>query len=70
MCLIQGTGSVKAGIWSRSVCMNENINTGSMLGYIDRAKKYGMSVIILNPNERRDPISDVRLNYNLIEDNT
>ena len=62
LCLIQGTGSVKAGIWSRSVCINEGIDTGSKLGYIDQAKEHNMSVIIFNPNERNDPITNVMLN--------
>ena len=29
--LIQGTGPVRAGIWARSVCVNESIYMGSML---------------------------------------
>jgi len=29
--LIQGTGQVRAGIWARSVCINDNFLLGSML---------------------------------------
>jgi len=28
--LIQGTGDVRAGIWARSVCMNDKISLGSI----------------------------------------
>ena len=50
--LIQGTGNVRAGIWARSVCINESLMTGSMYPYIEKAVKQHWSVIILNPNER------------------
>ena len=50
--LIQGTGNVRAGIWARSVCINESLMTGSMYPYIEKAVKNHWSVIILNPNER------------------
>ena len=29
--LIQGTGAVRAGIWARSVCINENFYLGSQI---------------------------------------
>ena len=32
--LIQGTGAVRAGIWARSVCINESLETGSMLPFL------------------------------------
>ena len=35
--LIQGTGSVRAGVWARSVCLNENLEKGTMLPLIDAA---------------------------------
>lgn len=33
--LIQGTGAVRAGVWARSVCINESLKNGSMLPLID-----------------------------------
>jgi hypothetical protein len=36
--LIQGTGEVRAGIWARSVCINENLEKGSMLPFIEKCK--------------------------------
>ena len=52
--LIQGTGVVRLGQWARSVCINENLNLGTMIPYVDKAIKNNYSVIIMNPNERKD----------------
>ena len=52
--LIQGTGVVRLGQWARSVCINENLNLGTMIPYLDKAIKNNYSVIIMNPNERKD----------------
>ena len=52
--LIQGTGAVRLGQWARSVCINENLELGSMKPYIEKAKQNNLSVIIYNPNERKD----------------
>ena len=56
--LIQGTGAVRLGQWARSVCINENIYLGSMIPYVDKAIKNNFSVIIFNPNERKDFINE------------
>ena len=53
--LIPGAGSVYAGLWSRSVCINESLNTGSMLPFIESAESEGYEVLIFNPNLCRDP---------------
>ena len=52
--LIQGTGVVRLGQWARSVCINENLNLGTMMPYVEKAIKNNYSVLIMNPNERRD----------------
>ena len=52
--LIQGTGVVRLGQWARSVCINENLNIGTMIPYVNKAIENKFSVIILNPNERKD----------------
>ena len=52
--LIQGTGAVRLGQWARSVCINDNIYIGSMIPYVEKAIKNNFSVIIYNPNERKD----------------
>jgi len=53
--LIQGTGAVRAGIWARSVCINENLEKGSMLPFIDLCRKLDIPVLVMNPNYNRDP---------------
>ena len=37
--------------------MNEDLRLGSVLPMLDFAKKTGQSVIVLNPNMSRDPLS-------------
>ena len=59
--LIQGTGAVRLGQWARSVCINENIYLGSMIPYVDKAIKNNFSVIIFNPNERKDFINEKKI---------
>ena len=53
MVLIQGTGAVRAGVWARSVCINESIEKGSMLPLLHAAALHNMSVIVFNPNLHR-----------------
>ena len=52
--LIQGTGVVRLGQWARSVCINENLRLGTMIPYVEKAIENNYSVIIMNPNERKD----------------
>jgi hypothetical protein len=61
--LIQGTGAMRAGIWARSVCLNENLELGSMLPLIDAAQKQNMPVLVMNPNLSRDPITKKVIPY-------
>ena len=55
--IMQGTGGVRAGIWARSVCINNGLIKGSILPMIEFAKVTGQSVIVLNPNMKIDPFS-------------
>ena len=59
--LIQGTGAVRLGQWARSVCINDNIYIGSMIPYVEKAIENKFSVIIYNPNERRDFEDDEKI---------
>lgn len=51
--LIQGTGKVRPGVWSRYCCVNESLDIGSMIPYIVHGKRLEHSIAILNPNESR-----------------
>lgn len=48
--LIHGGGAVRAGIWSRRVIINDGLNEGSQLPYIERARQAGYGVLVLNGN--------------------
>ena len=48
--LIQGTGAVRAGLWARSVCINDGMKLGSMLPQIEWARQKGHDVLVMNPN--------------------
>ena len=48
--MIQGTGNVRAGQWSRSVCINENMYRGSMLPQIEWARANNIGILVMNPN--------------------
>lgn len=48
--LIQGSGGVRPGQWSRKVCVNDSLDSGAIFKYLDKAKERGYGVIVLNPN--------------------
>ena len=50
--MIQGVGHVTLGEWANSVCINEGLNFGSMIPFVEEGKKKGFSILIMNPNER------------------
>jgi hypothetical protein len=52
--IIQGRGEVRAGQWSRKVCINEDLNMGSMIPYIGQGICNRYSIIVLNPNFNKD----------------
>ena len=49
--LINGSGVVRAGQWARSVIMNHDLYSGSMLPYIRQGVSEGYSVLVMNTNE-------------------
>ena len=52
--LIQGSGAVRAGIWARSVCVNQDLELGSMLPFVDKCHELEIPVLVMNPNFNRD----------------
>ncbi len=46
-------------IWARSVCMNENLEKGTVLPFLKVAQRNAMPVIVMNPNFNRDPVTKV-----------
>ena len=55
---------MRAGIWARSVCINEGLETGSMLPFANLAEKLGMAVLVMNPNYNSDPETGVAIPHN------
>jgi len=51
--LINGAGAVRGGQWSRKLIINNGLDEGSMLGYIERAKSAGYAVLVMNTNHNR-----------------
>lgn len=41
MVLIQGSGVVRAGQWARRLIINEDLNSGTQIPFINRAKEVG-----------------------------
>jgi tRNA A-37 threonylcarbamoyl transferase component Bud32 len=48
--IIQNSVGSMMGIFSRSLCLEQGLSKGSMLPYIDRAKRNGYAVMVLRPN--------------------
>ena len=55
--MIQGSGPVRPGIWARQCCINESLDIGAMIRFVEKAKELKMSSLILNPNETSKPAS-------------
>jgi len=55
MLLIQGSGAVRPGQWARALCINDSLNQGSILPYLQKAIAARYGVIVFNPNLNRVP---------------
>merc|ERR1712137_810964 len=49
--LIQGSGRVRVGVWGCALCINKDLDQGTMLPYLRTAAVRGYAVVVLNPNE-------------------
>eukprot|EP00949_MAST-11_sp_MAST-11-sp1_P005061 g5061.t1 len=58
--VIQSSGGVRPGIWSRSLCFEHGLESGSMIPIIHRAQKLKrpMGIIVINPNENVVRVQD------------
>merc|ERR1719270_2977930 len=56
--IIQGSGTVRAGQWARSVCINDCLGGGSCLNYIHECFERDWGVIVLNPNLNSNEINN------------
>eukprot|EP00930_Biecheleria_cincta_P033665 TRINITY_DN23321_c0_g1_i1.p1 TRINITY_DN23321_c0_g1~~TRINITY_DN23321_c0_g1_i1.p1 ORF type:complete len:327 (+),score=50.50 TRINITY_DN23321_c0_g1_i1:98-982(+) len=49
--MIQGSGRVRVGVWGCALCINKDLDQGTMLPYLRTAAEQDYGVIVLNPNE-------------------
>eukprot|EP00092_Neocalanus_flemingeri_P087826 GFUD01110896.1.p1 GENE.GFUD01110896.1~~GFUD01110896.1.p1 ORF type:complete len:372 (-),score=143.23 GFUD01110896.1:60-1175(-) len=52
--LIHGSGVVRAGQWARRLIINEDLNKGTMLPFIEHAREKGWGVVVMNTNMNTD----------------
>jgi len=50
LCLVHGSGNVRAGQWARKPCFNDDMKIGSVLPFIEKAHALGWGVLVFNPN--------------------
>lgn len=48
--ILQNAVGSQLGIWSRTLCLQDGLARGSMLPYVERARREGYGVAILRPN--------------------
>lgn len=49
--IIHGSGVVRAGQWARSLIINQSLDHGTQIPYIETAKKLGYEILVLNTND-------------------
>jgi len=62
-----GSGVVRAGQWARSLILNDNIKTGSILPYLDLAARENWGVVVFNPNVEGSDSAEVIRNTLFLE---
>ncbi|XP_033224993.1 FAM172 family protein homolog CG10038 isoform X2 [Belonocnema kinseyi] len=55
--LIHGSGVVRAGQWARRLIINDNLNSGTQIPYVKKARELGYAVIVLNTNDNNRVIN-------------
>jgi pimeloyl-ACP methyl ester carboxylesterase len=69
--ILHGAGSVRAGQWARSLCINESLKEGSQLEYVKKAHALGWGVVLLNFNivtgADAKPLKRLHSNYSHFE---
>lgn len=51
--MIQGSGRVRVGVWGCALCINKDLDQGTMLPYLRTAADQGYGVVVLNPNQNQ-----------------
>ncbi|XP_058172393.1 FAM172 family protein homolog CG10038 [Anopheles ziemanni] len=58
--LIHGSGVVRAGQWARSLIINDGLDSGTQIPYINKARELGYEVMLLNTNDNYRTIKGTR----------
>lgn len=53
--IIPDRNSSKLGVFNREACLKHNFMSGSMLPYVDAARREGAGLFIMNPNANKCP---------------
>lgn len=51
LCLIHGSGVVRAGQWARKLIINNSLDQGTQISYIKDAINLGLGVVVFNTNQ-------------------
>nr|CAH0100184.1 unnamed protein product [Daphnia galeata] len=54
--LVHGSGVVRAGQWARRLIINDNLDTGTQLPFIEMARQKGYAIIVTNTNDNQRTI--------------
>ncbi|CCI49926.1 unnamed protein product [Albugo candida] len=57
---------LSCGIWSRSIMLNDGVNTGSMIPYFQQALALGYGVLVMNPNMNAQMMIDKNGNHSKV----
>lgn len=58
--LMHGSGVVRAGQWARRLIINENLECGTQIPFIERAQANGWAVLVLNTNLNETQEEDLK----------
>ncbi|XP_053669677.1 FAM172 family protein homolog CG10038 [Anopheles nili] len=58
--LIHGSGVVRAGQWARSLIINDCLDSGTQIPYINKGRELGYEVLLLNTNDNYRTVNGVR----------
>lgn len=59
--LIHGSGVVRAGQWARRLIINDNLECGTQIPYIERAIENGWGVVVMNTNLNESKDQDLKV---------
>lgn len=66
--LIQGSETARAGEWARRVIINDSLDAGSQIPWVEQGVKEGYDVLLLNPNYNSEEIGGEQVTIRGSED--